>query len=200
MTSDSRKIVVLGSLALIVAVLALCCGAMILVMDSPIKARVAEFVRGETPAAHIRSFIVALERDDLERAEECWVLPDWELAAGRSDDLAERRQRIIRDLSAGELDLTSYTILDIEWWSTCCMPGVTDSPRDAGGARARVQFLDAAGSPVHYAFDLFTLGGAYWGAATGWPARRWALRDVYEVGEEPLFWRMVWEPQVRHLD
>jgi len=63
-----------------------------------------------------------------------------------------------------------------------------------------VQFLDGAGRPSLYTFDLFTRGGAYWGGAMGYPARQWALRDVYPAADEPLFWRLVYEPAVRSLD
>ena len=200
MTDRSRKYVVLGSLTLIVTAAVICCVALLLVVEMPMKACALEFLRGETPAAHIRTFLRAIDRGDLEEAEARWLLPDWELADGRSEALAERRHQIIEELVESDLSIDTYTVLDTEWWRTCCEPGVIDDPHGAGGARVRVQFLDSAGHPTRYTFDVFALGGSYWGAAEGWPARRWALRDVYGEGEEPLFWRMVWEPRVRRLD
>jgi len=65
--------------------------------------------------------------------------------------------------------------------------------------RVSVQFLDQQGLPVTYVFDVFHRDGSYWGAAMGYPRRHWVLRDVYLRDEEPLFWRLVYEPKVRHL-
>lgn len=47
--------------------------------------------------------------------------------------------------------------------------------------------------------DVFHRHGSYWGAAAGYPTRHWALRDVYAQSQEPLFWRWVYEPEVRYL-
>ena len=38
------------------------------------------------------------------------------------------------------------------------------------------------------------------GAEAGNAPGRWALRDVYPGDAEPLFWRTVYEPQMRYLD
>jgi len=71
------------------------------------------------------------------------------------------------------------------------MPSVISDKREAGGARMQVQFNDPAGQPVLYIFDIFVRDGPYWGAAAGYPPRRWVLRDVYLPDEEPLYWRFL---------
>lgn len=75
-----------------------------------------------------------------------------------------------------------YVVERVQWWGTCCMPHVIDSPQGAGGARYRVRF---DGSLVLYVVDVFAVD-------TSWiydgPARaRRAVRDVYREGDRPLY-------------
>jgi len=163
-------------------------------------ATVVERISGETPESKVDAYLRAVAGRDKEAALDLWELPNWELPDGRSEGLRERREDITRTLLESGLDLEDYMILRIEWWRTCCEPGVICDSRDAGGARMRVQFLEESGRPVAYIFDLFTRGGPYWGGAESYPPRQWVLRDVYRRDQEPLFWRMVWEPKVRYLD
>lgn len=55
-----------------------------------------------------------------------------------------------------------------------------------------VRLTAVDGATLTYIFDVFTLGGTCWEGDTFCPPRRWALRDVYPAGEEPLFWRAVY--------
>jgi hypothetical protein len=166
---------------------------------SALRATVVEQLTGETPEARIDAYVQAVLRGDAQSALTAWELPDWDLPAGRSALLAARREQVTRDLLGAGFQ-HDYMILHIEWWRTCCEPGPICSSREAGGARVSVQFLDREGRPLSYTLDLFTRDGAYWGGAMGYPPRQWALRDVYPTGEEPLFWRLVYEPAVRSLD
>jgi len=158
-----------------------------------------ERITGNTPEARVKTYVRAMLRGDAETAQEAWELPTWELPSGRSAALAERRESVTRELIAADLQ-DDFLILDTQWWRTCCEPGVICDSRNAGGARVSVQFLDQQGLPVTYIFDVFHRDGSYWGAAMGYPRRHWVLRDVYPREQEPLFWRMVYEPRVRHLD
>jgi len=164
-----------------------------------LRATILERIRGETPQAKMHAYVCAVLRGDEEAALDAWMLRDPELSNGRSDALRERRQDVTQQLIAAELD-ANYMIMRIEWWTTCCEPGVTCDARNAGGARIHVQFLDRDGLPLAYVFDVFHRDGPYWGSAAGNPPRRWALYDVYPRDEEPLFWRYVYEPNVRSLD
>lgn len=166
---------------------------------SPLRATVVEWLRGERAAARLDAYVRAILRGDGRAAWDAWELPQWELAAGRSAALQKRRQDVTRDLLAAGIR-PDYSILHIEWWRTCCEPGVTSDSRSAGGARIQVQFVDRQGQPLAYTVDVFTGDGAYWGAAMGYPVRHWVLRDVYPADEQPLFWRYVYEPAVRSLD
>jgi len=158
-----------------------------------------ERLSGNTPEARIRTYVRAVLRDDEEAALAAWELPSWELPNGRSMAIAERRLTVTRELIAADLQ-DDFMIDRPEWWRTCCEPGVTCDSLNAGGARVSVQFLDQQGLPVTYIFDVFHRDGSYWGAAMGYPRRHWVLRDVYLRDEEPLFWRLVYEPNIQHLD
>jgi len=157
-----------------------------------------EGITGNTPEARVRAYVRAVLRGDEGAALAAWKLPSWELPRGQSAALAERRQAVTRQLIAADLQ-DEFRVRHIEWWRTCCEPGVMCEWRDAGGARIAVQFLEQQGLPVAYTFDVFHRDGPYWGAAAGYPPRHWVLRDVYARGQEPLFWRWVYEPEVSYL-
>jgi len=164
-----------------------------------LRATVQERITGETPHAKIRAYVRAVVRGDETAALASWELPTWELPDGQSSALSERRRAVTRELMVAGVT-ADFLVLGTQWWRTCCEPGVINNPRDAGGARVSIQFLDRNGSPLIYVFDLFTRGGPYWGGAMGYPPRRWALRDVYPSSQEPLFWRWLYEPHTRYLD
>ena len=165
----------------------------------PWRATVQELITRETPQAKVAAYVQAIVGGNEEAALAAWELRAAELPDGRPTALSQRRRDVTRQLMAAGVD-ADYTILGVEWWGTCCEPGVTHDSRDAGGARIAVQFLDREGLPLLCTFDVFHRGGSYWGAAAGYPARSWALRDVYAQADEPLFWRWVYEPNVRCLD
>ena len=75
-----------------------------------------------------------------------------------------------------------YVVERVQWWGTCCMPHVIDSPKGAGGARYRVRF---DGSPVPYVVDVFATDTSW--INDGQPARGWAVRDVYRESDRPLY-------------
>jgi len=157
-----------------------------------------EQVTGNRPEAVVQSYARAVLQGDEEAALALWEIPTWEFADGRRPSLADRREAETRALAVANLQ-PDFTILHVEWWRTCCEPGVTCHPEGAGGARVQVQFVDQEGHPVRRVFDVFHRDGPYWGGPMNYPARHWALRDVYAPEQEPLFWRWVYEPAVRHL-
>ncbi len=163
-----------------------------------LRATVQERLLGETPEARVNAYARAVLRGDEAAALGAWTLPEGELGEGRWQALRERRTDVTQALLGAGLE-RAYAIGHIEWWVTCCEPGITDQPRGAGGARVRVEFLDRDGLPQAYVFDVLHRDGPYWGAALGYPVRRWALYDVYPAGEAPLYWRFVHEPPVRWL-
>jgi hypothetical protein len=159
--------VLLGALALILFLaFGLNSGSVNLLID---------WVRGETtPQAKVVAYLEAIARGDEEAALAMWP------AQGRlGPDYEERRRAVTGELLALDGDL-SYRILNVEWWRTCCEPGVIEDPREAGFARLRVAVGDAV-----YIFDI--LAPYYW-----WEDRYlawgWRIVDVYHEGEAHLAW------------
>lgn len=159
---------------------------------------VIERISGETAEAKVAAYVRSVARGDRRAALAVWEVPGWEGHDGWQASLGERRERVTDELIAAGID-SEFTILNVEWWGTCCEPSPIDDPRQAGGARLRVQLIRQDRSPSCYVFEVFVRDGAYWGAAAGYPPRHWALRDVYPEGQEPLFWRWVSEPSKRYL-
>jgi len=142
------------------------------------------------PQARIDAFVQALLRGDAAAATELWeVTETW---AERGMDV--RRDAVIADLLQTNI-AADYQTTNVEWWRTCCEPGVTCDSRGAGGARITVQFMQGD-KPLTYIFDIFTREQPYFGAAIGYPPRDWAIRDVYPRGNAPLFWNLVYEPDI----
>lgn len=142
---------------------------------------------GETPGAKVAAFAHDVGRGDEATDLRLWELPSANPSDERFAALAERRAEVTRDLIAAGVR-PDITIRSIEWWRTCCEPGVTEDPANAGGARMRVEFVDRDGAAREYVVDVFNRDGAYWGAAAGYPPRHWVIRDVYPDGQPPLFW------------
>jgi hypothetical protein len=172
-------------------------GALLIRLSAP---QAWEILTGRTPQARILAFLKAIRQGDREGALSQWQLPEWQEALPeRYAELSRRREAVTEALLAVHLD-GDMVILSTEWWTTCCEPHVTCDASNAGGARVHVQVLDDTGAPDAYWFDVFAREQPYWGDAMGNPLRCWVIRDVYPVHEEPLFWRLVYESNVRSLD
>lgn len=109
----------------------------------------------------------------------------------------DRRETVIAGLLQANV-AADYRINEVEWWHTCCEPGVTCDSRGAGGARITVQFMQGD-KPLAYIFDIFTREQPYFGAATGYPPRDWVIRDVYPRGNTPLFWNLVYKADIHQV-
>jgi len=171
------------------------CAAIRLVSPGSLMERLA----GDTAEAQISAYVRAIAEGDRSAAMAAWELPDWDASEGWTEALENRQGAVTEELLAAGID-REYSVGDVEWWRTCCEPGVITDSSSAGGARYRVRLMSQDGRPLVYMFDVFVRGGAYWGAAMGHPRRYWVLRDVYATDEEPLFWRQVYEFEIRHLE
>jgi|WetSurSiteA1Bulk_404760.scaffolds.fasta_scaffold72907_2 hypothetical protein len=177
-------------LFLIVGGLGFVLGALLLGDLSPNM--LLEMISNETPQAKITRYLQAIQSQDRDAALGAWILPSD--SSMTSKDLIERRDLITDELLS--LKISEFTIFELQWWGTCCDPGVTRHARNAGGARVAVQVLDANGQPWIYTFDVFT-NGSYYGDAVGNPYRHWFLRDVYPQNELPIFWPLLYSEGVR---
>ncbi len=165
--------------------------------DAPFYLR--EKVVGGTPQDKVGAYVQAIIQKDRSVAMKIWDLSDLSLDSDKYAALQERRKMITSELLQYGIQPT-YLILRTEWWTTCCEPSVTCDSHSAGGARMYVQFLDSQGQPLQYVFDVFTREQPYWGAAMGYPPRHWVIRDIYPSDQQPLYWPMIFEPNVRFVD
>jgi hypothetical protein len=145
--------------------------------------RLVEQIRGQTPQAQTARYLSAIAEEERGAALALWPLNDEDNA-----ELLARRDSVTEALLAYGPRL-EHRILDVEWWTTCCEPGVADDPANAGFAHVRVAISGEGKPEAVYLFDVLVLGG-YWGDAAGNPVRHWTIVDVYSEGESPLVW--VW--------
>lgn len=139
-------------------------------------------VTGDTAQARVEAYLRALERGDEPAALAAWQPGD------RHAYLAQIRAR--RDRTTAALDargLRSYTIDAIEWWRTCCEPGVVQGGDTAEGARVKAILRFGDGTSGHYVLDVFATDVMT--TFQGLPSTGWTLRDVYRSDEDPLYFR-----------
>ena len=148
------------------------------------------------PQSKIAEFVQSIVQDDKTTALKLWEVYD-DPSSEQQRALMKRRENVVSDLLSAKI-APEYMVLHIEWWSTCCEPGVINDSRSAGGARINVQFLDNNGNPISYIFDVFTRE-PYWGSAEGYQPRDWVIRDVYPYDQNPIYWLLVYEPKIRYL-
>jgi hypothetical protein len=142
--------------------------------------QLVERLLARAPQAEVEHFLDAIARGDRQAALDLW----WPQSAP-DEALEARREATTATLLALGADL-EYQILKVEWWRTCCEPGIIDDPGQAGAARFRVALRSGDTERV-YLFDVLVPGG-YWGDAAGNPVRTWVLADVYPEGAAPLVW------------
>ncbi len=133
-----------------------------------------------SPESRVQAYLEATARDDEGRA-----LGIWQTCCAPTQDLEARRLDLTRELAAAGAG-QQFRIEFIEWWRTCCEPGIINDPRNAGRARIFVSTRDRAGAKHELVFEVLTKDGAYWGDAAGYPRHDWTLREVYRRGEQSL--------------
>jgi hypothetical protein len=149
------------------------------------------------PQSRISAFVQSIVQGDKTKALKLWEI-NGDPSSEQQIALTKRRENVISDLLSAKIE-PEYMVLDIEWWGTCCEPSVTNDSRSAGGARIRVQFIDKHGLPILYIFDVFTREQPYWGSAEGYQPRDWVIRDVYPYDQNPMYWLLIYEPQIRFI-
>ena len=175
-----------------VCILLIVIGAYIFVvrigLGNPALTTFVERIMNETPKAKVAAYFGAVIKGDERKALTIWQLPEWEgwESSEAAPLLSERRENVTKELLA--MGIKDYNILNVEWWGTCCEPHVIENPREAGGARIRVQLTSRDDDEHVYILDVFHRETSYWGGAGGYLPRHWVLRDVYPSGQKPLFW------------
>ncbi|HET7700162.1 MAG TPA: hypothetical protein VFM06_04760 [Candidatus Limnocylindria bacterium] len=132
------------------------------------------------PESRVRVYLEATARGDQTGA-----LGVWQTCCQAPPALEARRASLTRELAAAGTG-QQFRIELIEWWRTCCEPGIINDPRNAGRARMFVSATDRAGATHELVFEVWVKDGAYWGDAAGYPRHDWTLREVYSRGEQSL--------------
>jgi hypothetical protein len=132
------------------------------------------------PESRVQAYLEATARGDEGRA-----LGTWQTCCAPVPELEARRLNLTRELAAAGAG-PQFRIEFIEWWRTCCEPGIINDPRNAGRARIFVSTNGRSGNAYELVFEVLTKDGAYWGEAAGYPRHDWTLREVYRRGEQSL--------------
>jgi len=143
--------------------------------------------------SQVSAFIQSIIQGDKTKAYQLWEVSD-----GMNEEqqiaLMKRRDNVIADLLLAKIE-PEYLIRNIEWWTICCEPNVTNDSQYAGGARITVQFIDQQGLPMTYIFDVFTT----WGSPEPSWSKVWKISDIYPYEQGPMFWLRVYEPRIRYV-
>ena len=151
---------------------------------------------GNLPQEKVDAFVQSIVQGNKTAAVKLWEIYD-KSSPEQQNAMGKRQEIVIPALLSAKIN-PEYMILGIEWWGTCCEPRVINDARNAGGARIKVQFLSKNELPIVYTFDVFTRE-PYWGVAEGYPPRDWVIRDVYPENKKPLFWTLIFEPQIQSI-
>ncbi len=143
-----------------------------------ITSLVIEKINNENPGAKVAAYMQAVLIGDKEKALKFWEIPEsYNLNLEYKNKIKDQGEKITKELIEKKIK-PDFTIKNIEWWSTCCIPSITENSRIAGRAKVYVRFADSNNVESIYVFDVIVPGG-YDGGLTGYSARHWIISDVY---------------------
>lgn len=143
------------------------------------------------PGDKVAAYVSAVANADERRALATWELPTWALPNDpHSAMLAERRQAVTQELLVSHIG-ADFTVLETEWWDTCCEPHLARDPGQARLARLRVQLRGQSQGDLVYVFDVARVDRVGWFPASDLLPRRWVVHDVYPANQMPLTFRWV---------
>ncbi len=143
-----------------------------------------EKIINESPEAKISIYLQAVSKGDKGTALNVW---QFSVSNPESADqllLKERREKITDGFIKAKIN-PSFKIINIEWWTTCCTPSITENPKGAGRAVVKVE-LNIDNEKKVYVFDLYVYDkeGNYAGEAMGYPVRHWLIGDIYPLNSK----------------
>ena len=134
----------------------------------------------DTPERRVGAYLAATSSGNEGAALDAWVpYPGTVLI---SDELRAQRASLTRELTTLRVGGT-YGIRSVDWWRTCCEPGLLDSERNAGLARMHVVATDQAGTEHRLVFEVWVKKLTWWGDAAGETVKDWTLYEVHREGE-----------------
>ena len=151
-----------------------------------ISSLLIEKITNENPEAKITSYIQAVSNGDEEKALSFWNISEsYKLNPEYSNKIKNRGERITKELIEKKIK-SDFAITHIEWWSTCCVPSVTENSRIAGKAKVYVRLTDSNNIKSAYIFNVIVPRG-YTGGLAGHSVRHWVISDIYPKDEKPVF-------------
>ena len=134
----------------------------------------------DTPERRVATYLSATSSGNESAALDSWVpYPGTVLI---SDELRARRTDLTHELTASHVGRT-YAIRSVDWWRTCCEPGLINDERNAGLARMHVVAADQAGNEQRLVFEVWVKKLTWWGDAAGETVKDWTLYEVHREGE-----------------
>jgi len=134
----------------------------------------------DTPERRVATYLSATSSGHESAALDSWVpYPGTVLI---SDELRARRTDLTHELTASRVG-RSYAIRSVDWWRTCCEPGLINGERNAGLARMHVVATDEAGNEQRLVFEVWVKKLTWWGDAAGETVKDWTLYEVHREGE-----------------
>ena len=157
---------------------------------------ISRLAYAQTPEQAVARYMERVMRGDDVAALTTWVAPGPRGQQARIDALNQRRDLVTKALSSSPP--TSYHVVGIEWWRTCCEPGIAEKPEHAGLARVRVA-LDLPAGSGEYFFDVrkdpsCCMPGDAFDALQ---FRYWTLLDVYPTTKLPLQFTWIYDQAKR---
>jgi hypothetical protein len=165
----------------------------VLVVLAAVLVHVERLAFAQSPEQAVARYAEGVMRGDEAGALAAWSAPMSRPQQAWIDALSRRRALVTSDLSA--TPLTGYRIIGIEWWRTCCEPGIAERPEYAGVARLRVAFESSTAPSREYYFDVrkdpscCIPGDPF----EGLQLRYWTLLDVYPTTKLPLQFTWVYD-------
>ena len=134
----------------------------------------------DTPERRVAAYLAATGSGDEGAALDAWV--PYPATVLISTELRARRADLTHQLTTLRVGGT-YAIRSVDWWRTCCEPGLLDGPSNAGLARMHVTATDQAGTEHRLVFEVWVKTLTWWGDAAGETVKDWTLYEVHQEGE-----------------
>ncbi len=134
----------------------------------------------DTPERRVAAYLAATGSGNEGAALDAWV--PYPANVLISTDLRARRADLTHELTTLRLGRT-YRVRSVDWWRTCCEPGLLDGESNAGLARMHVIARDQAGTEHRLVFEVWVKTLVWWGDAAGETVKNWTLYEVHREGE-----------------
>ena len=134
----------------------------------------------DTPERRVAAYLAATSSGNEGAALDAWV--PYPANVLMSTELRKRRADLTRELTTLRVGRT-YAIRSVDWWRTCCEPGIVDGAGNAGLARMHVIATDRSGTEHRLVFEVWVKKLTWWGDAAGETVKDWTLYEVHREGE-----------------